>query len=195
MREGDRLILDDIIAEVDDIRHGWCWFAEGHDRGIAVAGAACSIGDQPPTAQASSSPSTATAARPLRTSSAAPRDRNLWREYCRATRGLAAVRWSRGLRVNMLGLCAKLERTDEELAAEDVSGEFGNFYRTCGLVSSPIAGLDLAALVAAQLGGRPAVAALVRYSAKSSKLGAGAMSDRRHMSDTNVRRAMSLPIT
>ena len=26
------------------------------------------------------------------------RDRDLWREYSRVTRGLAAVRWSRGLR-------------------------------------------------------------------------------------------------
>jgi hypothetical protein len=34
------------------------------------------------------------------------RDRDLWHEYARVTRGLAAVRWSRGLRANMLGLAA-----------------------------------------------------------------------------------------
>ena len=31
------------------------------------------------------------------------RDRDLWREYGRVTRSLAAVRWSRGLRALMLG--------------------------------------------------------------------------------------------
>ena len=36
------------------------------------------------------------------------RDRQLWREYSRVTRGLAAVRWSRGLRALMLGLLPSL---------------------------------------------------------------------------------------
>ncbi len=31
------------------------------------------------------------------------RDRDLWREYCRVSRGLSAVRWSRGLRRLTLG--------------------------------------------------------------------------------------------
>jgi hypothetical protein len=34
------------------------------------------------------------------------RDRQLWQEYVRAPRGLAAVRWSRGLRAAIVGLCA-----------------------------------------------------------------------------------------
>jgi hypothetical protein len=51
------------------------------------------------------------------------RDRDLWHEYGRVTRSLAAVRWSRGLRVVMLGAVTDAERTDEELAAEDVGGD------------------------------------------------------------------------
>jgi hypothetical protein len=51
------------------------------------------------------------------------RDRDLWREYGRVTRSLAAVRWSRGLRAIMLGPAAAPERTDEELAGEDIHGE------------------------------------------------------------------------
>jgi hypothetical protein len=39
-------------------------------------------------------------------------DRHLWREYSRVTRGLAAVRWSRGLRAVVLGAGAETERTD-----------------------------------------------------------------------------------
>ena len=34
---GDRLILDDgTVAEVDDIRHGWYRFPEGHEPGVAL---------------------------------------------------------------------------------------------------------------------------------------------------------------
>src|SRR5215469_6406228 len=51
------------------------------------------------------------------------RDGNLWREFGRVTRSLAAVRWSRGLRGIMLGPATEPERTDEELAAEDVGGD------------------------------------------------------------------------
>ncbi len=50
-------------------------------------------------------------------------DRHLWRVYSRVTRGLAAVRWSRGLRALMLGPAVEPERPDEELAAEDINGE------------------------------------------------------------------------
>ena len=51
------------------------------------------------------------------------RDRGLWREYCRVTRSLAAVRWSRGLRTAMLGPSDVPEITDLELAADDTNGE------------------------------------------------------------------------
>jgi hypothetical protein len=40
----------------------------------------------------------------------------------RGTRGLAAVRWSRGLRQVMLGPDAGPELADEELAAADING-------------------------------------------------------------------------
>jgi hypothetical protein len=47
------------------------------------------------------------------------RDRDLWHEYARAVRGLAAVRWSRQLRAAMLSPSAAPEKTDRELAADD----------------------------------------------------------------------------
>jgi replication protein len=50
------------------------------------------------------------------------RDRDLWREYSRGTRGLSAVRWSRGLRSAMLGPAAEPDRTDADLASEEVDG-------------------------------------------------------------------------
>jgi hypothetical protein len=50
-------------------------------------------------------------------------DGELWREYSRVIRGLAAVRWSRGLRAIMLSPAAEPERTDEELAADEVHGD------------------------------------------------------------------------
>ncbi len=50
------------------------------------------------------------------------RDRDLWHEYSRVTRSLAAVRWSRGLRAVILGPATEPERADEELAAEDIDG-------------------------------------------------------------------------
>lgn len=51
------------------------------------------------------------------------RDRSLWREYARATRHLGAVRWSRGLRVVILGPAAEPALSDEHLAVADVNGE------------------------------------------------------------------------
>ena len=34
---GDVLVLDDgTVAEVDDIRHGWYWFADRHEPGVAL---------------------------------------------------------------------------------------------------------------------------------------------------------------
>jgi hypothetical protein len=46
-------------------------------------------------------------------------DLALWHEYERATKGHQAITWSKGLR----GLLAAPERTDEEIAAEEVGGE------------------------------------------------------------------------
>ncbi len=89
------------------------------------------------------------------------RDRQLWREYSRVTRGLAAVRWSRGLRAIMLGPAVEPERTDEELAVEDVHGDLVAVIPIS--VWSPIrlAGLDHAVLVAAEFGGLDAINVLI----------------------------------
>jgi hypothetical protein len=46
-------------------------------------------------------------------------DRVLWREYEWATKGRQAITWSKGLRQ----LLAITERTDEEIAAEEIGGE------------------------------------------------------------------------
>jgi hypothetical protein len=47
------------------------------------------------------------------------RDRELWREYERGMRGARQLEWSRGLKAR----CGIGERTDDELAADDVGGE------------------------------------------------------------------------
>ena len=51
------------------------------------------------------------------------RDSDLWHEYGRVTRGLAAVRWSRGLRRVLLSPTGRLQRADAELATDYVDGE------------------------------------------------------------------------
>ena len=89
------------------------------------------------------------------------RDRDLWREYGRVTRSLAAVRWSRGLRALMLGLAAEPERTDEELAAEDVGGNLLAAIPFPAWSRLRTAGLEHAVLVAAEDGGLAAVDALI----------------------------------
>jgi hypothetical protein len=97
------------------------------------------------------------------------RDRHRWHEYARVTRGLAAVRWSRGLRTNMLGPHADTERTDEDLAAEDVTGELVTALLATAWLRLRLAGLDLAVLLAAEQGGPAAVTALVLSSAKAGR--------------------------
>lgn len=52
------------------------------------------------------------------------RDRALWRKYGRVTRGLAAVRWSPGPRSVIFGSDALADRTDGELAAENVDATY-----------------------------------------------------------------------
>jgi len=92
------------------------------------------------------------------------RDRDLWREYSRITRGLAAVRWSRGLRTVVLGPAAEPERTDERLAAEDVSGELIAIIPIVVWSRIRLAGLDHAVLVAAEHGGLDAINTLTALS-------------------------------
>jgi hypothetical protein len=48
-------------------------------------------------------------------------DLDLWHEFERATAGKSAIRWSRGLRAQLLPDVD--EQTDEEIAAEDVGGD------------------------------------------------------------------------
>ena len=89
-------------------------------------------------------------------------DRDLWREYSRTTRSLAAVRWSRGLRARLLSSAAVPNRTDEELAAEEVNGELLVTIEAAAWSHVRRAGLDLAVLVAAENANLDTVSALVR---------------------------------
>jgi hypothetical protein len=84
------------------------------------------------------------------------RDRQLWNEYARATRGLAAVRWSRGLRGAILGPSAAPEKTDHELAVDDTNGELVTHIPLAAWSAIRLAGLDLVLLVAAENGGESA---------------------------------------
>jgi hypothetical protein len=81
-------------------------------------------------------------------------------EYSRATKGLAAVRWSRGLRVVILGQAADPEKTDAQLAAEDISGELVTIIPLAVWSHLRLAGLDHTLLVAAEQGGLAAVSTL-----------------------------------
>lgn len=91
------------------------------------------------------------------------RDRDLWLEYARVSRGLAAVRWSHGLRSVMLGPAAQRERTDAEMAVEDVGGELLALIPSVAWSRLRAAGLDLAVLVAAEFGGPTVVASRLRH--------------------------------
>lgn len=92
------------------------------------------------------------------------RDRDLWREYSRVTRGLADVRCSGGLRAVMLRPEAEPERTDEDLAVEDVNGELAAVVPIDVWSRIRLAGLDQAVLVAAENGALNAVNALMSQS-------------------------------
>jgi hypothetical protein len=89
------------------------------------------------------------------------RDRDLWREYSQVTRGLAAVRWSRGLRTAMLGPTAVPERTDLELAAGDTNGELVTDFPAAAWSAIRLAGLDHALLAAAENAGDLAAQSVV----------------------------------
>jgi hypothetical protein len=78
------------------------------------------------------------------------RDLDLWREYSRATRGLAAVRWSRALRCAIAG--SDLEQTDEQLATDDVNGLLLLEIPSDIWTRIRLRGLDHAVLVAAERG-------------------------------------------
>jgi len=88
-------------------------------------------------------------------------DRGLWHEYCRVTRGLAAVRWSRGLRSVMLGPITPPDKADEQLASEHVDGELVALFEAAVWSRVRRNGLEHVLLVASEQGGRAAVAALM----------------------------------
>jgi hypothetical protein len=89
------------------------------------------------------------------------RDRDLWHEYKRATRSLAAVRWPRGLRAMKAGSVTEPERSDEELAAADIGGNLIVVIQCPVWSRARTAGLEHAVLVAADDGGLEAVNALI----------------------------------
>ena len=80
-------------------------------------------------------------------------DRDLWHEYMRVTRGLAAVRWSRGLRTAIMGSATRPDSTDAELAAEDVDGEMLASLPRAEWIHLRQSRLDHAVLAAAERGG------------------------------------------
>jgi Replication protein len=81
------------------------------------------------------------------------RDRDLWHEYARATGGLAAVRWSRGLGAAIFGPAAESDGTDEELATEDLEGQLLTSLPSAVWACIRRSRLDHAVLVAAERGG------------------------------------------
>ena len=83
-------------------------------------------------------------------------DRDLWREYSRVNRGLAAVRWSRGRHAVMLGPTAAPERTDGELAAGHIDGEPVVALSIMTWFRIRLARLDHALLTAAESGAKAA---------------------------------------
>lgn len=93
------------------------------------------------------------------------RDRQLWHEYARVTRGLAAVRWSRGLREVLFGADGERDVNDQDLAAEYVGGSVIAAFQpeTWSLVRT--ARLDHAVLVTAEDGGMAVVSAYLRQAA------------------------------
>jgi Replication protein len=81
------------------------------------------------------------------------RDRSLWREFMKASHGLAAVRWSRGLRLLMIGADAETRvKTDADLCEEDIGGRLILSLPSAHWTSLRQRRLDLVALVAAERG-------------------------------------------
>jgi hypothetical protein len=89
------------------------------------------------------------------------RDRDLWRDYSQVTRGVAAARWSRDLRAVMLGPVEVSEKTDADLASDDVNGELVVVIAVALWSRIRIAGLDHALLAIAERSGPAAVTALI----------------------------------
>jgi hypothetical protein len=83
----------------------------------------------------------------------------LWHEYERATRGHQAITWSAGLRKLLLG--AAPERTDAEIAAEEIGGTLvAEFTPGAWKAVTRVLGLECALLEAWEAGGTGAVIAL-----------------------------------
>ena len=87
-------------------------------------------------------------------------DLPLWHEYEKATKGHQAITWSKGLRKLLLGL--EPERSDEELAAEEVGGELAlEITKEAWRCIVREKGLTTQLLEAYEQGGEAAVIALV----------------------------------
>jgi hypothetical protein len=87
------------------------------------------------------------------------RDRDLWHEYSHVTRGLAALRWSRGLRRTMTGSQPASELSDQEIAMAILDGELQICIPIAVWTAVRLRGEEHALLVAAERGGQPAVRA------------------------------------
>jgi hypothetical protein len=87
----------------------------------------------------------------------------LWHEYERATKGHQAITWSKGLRRLLLGV--EPERSDEELAAEEVGGDLVlEISKPAWRVITRHLGLETRLLEAFERGGQAeAVALAARY--------------------------------
>jgi hypothetical protein len=88
-------------------------------------------------------------------------DWDLWAEYVSAIKGTPVCRWSRGLRALIFGPDAIPEKTDAELALEDVGGDLVARCPPQVFARVRAAGLQLLACYAAESGGLPAVNALL----------------------------------
>jgi hypothetical protein len=85
----------------------------------------------------------------------------LWSEYAVAIRGKPVCRWSCGLRALVFGPAAEPEKTDEELALDDVGGDLIGRCPPHVYARVRAAGLQLLVTYAAESGGLSAVNALL----------------------------------
>jgi hypothetical protein len=91
------------------------------------------------------------------------RDRDLWHEYGRSTQGLAALRWSRGLRALVFGPIAVPAQSDLALAVEAVNGELIVTMELSEWSAVRCDGFEHCLLVAAETGGTAAATRKWRF--------------------------------
>lgn len=81
----------------------------------------------------------------------------LWCEYLTAMKGKPVLRWSRGLKGLVFGPSDEADKTDEDLAADDVGGQLVAVHPPQVWQRVRMAGLQLLICYAAETGGLPAV--------------------------------------